>query len=555
MKLRTAALVLALAWPGLALGQAHPGVGTPNFASMSTDGAITAQSFTLNGTLPAGGVASNLTNTAFGLTTYAPFNGLGFNEFTTVFGAGAGGTALANGPNNTAIGYFALHSAVSASSETAVGTLALGLDVSGTFNTAVGTNALYRFTGDAGSAFGNTAIGHGAMGGDDVSPAANTGSGNVALGAWSLQEISTGFNNTCVGNRACVETQTGLNNVAVGIFANAGCAIAGCVGNIADVSAGNQNTAIGSYALQLNHSTNLTAVGAFALSTNSTGQFETAIGYQSLHGSVADLRNTAVGYNTLFALNGANDNTALGYQALFAATTGAANTCMGSQACSAITTSSNNEAFGNSALLRATTAANNIAIGNSALVNNLTGNDNTAVGAGSLFFTTGASNTAVGSNSGARVTGTGNLLLGFNAGAFTTTGSNNILVGSVDAPAGATSNWLNIGGAILVSMARPTVASGFGTGASVSLGSSSAAFQVNVGTGGVASSGVITVSPTAAPVTWACSAVDDTAPATSNTIATPTSTTTITLTNYSRTTGIATPWGASDNLTVTCFGY
>jgi hypothetical protein len=137
-------------------------------------------------------------------------------------------------------------------------------------------------------------------------------------------------------------------------------------------------------------------------------------------------------------------------------------------------------------------------------------------------------------------------------------GSGVVLIGSgkvaVDTPAGATSNWTNIENAIRVSTVAPTVSSGFGTTPSVVSGTTSAAFTVNVGTGAVASSGVIAFA-TAAPTGWACNAVDQTNPATANTVATPLSATTVTLTNYSRTTGIAAAWAASDVVVVSCNGY
>ena len=98
-----------------------------------------------------------------------------------------------------------------------------------------------------------------------------------------------------------------------------------------------------------------------------------------------------------------------------------------------------------------------------------------------------------------------------------------------------------------------TISSGFGTGASVSAGTSSVFFKVNVGTGGVASSGVIGFT-TAAPNGWACEVADTTTPATNNTAQTASTTNSVTFTNYSRTTGLAAAWPASDVLTVACHG-
>ena len=95
-------------------------------------------------------------------------------------------------------------------------------------------------------------------------------------------------------------------------------------------------------------------------------------------------------------------------------------------------------------------------------------------------------------------------------------------------------------------------ASGFGTSPSIVTGTSNA-FSINVGTGGTANSGVITM-PTSSNG-WTCSAINSINPSSSNTIAVPTSSSSITLQNYGRTTGTLTAWAASDVITVSCTGY
>lgn len=101
-------------------------------------------------------------------------------------------------------------------------------------------------------------------------------------------------------------------------------------------------------------------------------------------------------------------------------------------------------------------------------------------------------------------------------------------------------------------MSKPTIASGFGSSASVVTGTTDA-FTVNVGTGGTASSGVITMP--ASVNGWTCAAINSINPSTSNTIAVPTSATSITLQNYGRTAGTLAAWTASDVITVSCNGY
>jgi len=64
----------------------------------------------------------------------------------------------------------------------------------------------------------------------------------------------------------------------------------------------------------------------------------------------------------------------------------------------------------------------------------------------------------------------------------------------------ATSQSLN--GNLIMSATAPTILTGFGTGASISQANGTAAFTINVGTGGTASSGTL-IMP-AAPTGWVC---------------------------------------------------
>lgn len=103
---------------------------------------------------------------------------------------------------------------------------------------------------------------------------------------------------------------------------------------------------------------------------------------------------------------------------------------------------------------------------------------------------------------------------------------------------------MGTGSMLLVSPTAPTISSGFGTSPSIVNNNGTAAFTINVGTGGVATSGVIGL-PTASNG-WNCFATDRT----SNIVTreTATTTTTVTLT-------AASAWGASDILQVSCFAY
>jgi beta-glucanase (GH16 family) len=77
---------------------------------------------------------------------------------------------------------------------------------------------------------------------------------------------------------------------------------------------------------------------------------------------------------------------------------------------------------------------------------------------------------------------------------------------------------------------------------------------VNVGTGGTAST--CTVTMPAATTGWSCMVAPAGAPqAAAVTYAVSTSTTLITLTNYTASTGVALAWAAGTVLNVNCMGY
>lgn len=108
-------------------------------------------------------------------------------------------------------------------------------------------------------------------------------------------------------------------------------------------------------------------------------------------------------------------------------------------------------------------------------------------------------------------------------------------------------------GVILISGTAPTIASGFGVTPSIVASNGANVFTINVGTGGTAQNGVITM-PTA-PNGWAAQVTDLTTNASFVTDVSATSATSITLQNYSRTTGLAIAWTASNILQVIAFPY
>ena len=245
--------------------------------------------------------------------------------------------------------------------------------------------------------------------------------------------------NTAEGDSALfnVDVTTGFHNTAIGFFA------------LKTDTTGGENTAVGAFALQSNvNGTFNTALGSGALSTNSSGVDNTAIGAGALAGGTSGHDNTACGGAALFRNNG-NDNTAIGVSALQENDLGSNNVASGFNALFFNQSGSDNVASGVRALLNNQSGSNNVASGSQALSSNKTGNNNTASGLGALSGNvSGGSNTATGfgalgintasfnTATGAQAlqsntSGTRNTASGLNALRDNTIGSFNIAVGAL----------------------------------------------------------------------------------------------------------------------------
>lgn len=111
-------------------------------------------------------------------------------------------------------------------------------------------------------------------------------------------------------------------------------------------------------------------------------------------------------------------------------------------------------------------------------------------------------------------------------------------------------------GHLVFSDTAPTIASGFGTSPSVTASNGATVILVNVGTGGSATSGVLTMP--AATAGWACHVNDITAAAghvAYNTRQTASTTTSVTIENQTTSTGAAVAWAASDVVRLICAAY
>ena len=161
-----------------------------------------------------------------------------------------------------------------------------------------------------------------------------TGTGNTALGWFSLDSVTTGSYNTGVGAGTLV------------------------------LNTGDQNTATGAAALLLNTTGSFnTANGTLALLSNTTGTQNTATGFVALYGNTTGAYNTGNGTNALVNNTTGSQNTANGINTLHTNTTGSANTANGSNALFS-NTGNNNTALWFAAGDSLTTGSNNIDIGN-----------------------------------------------------------------------------------------------------------------------------------------------------------------------------------------------
>ena len=150
-----------------------------------------------------------------------------------------------------------------------------------------------------------------------------------------------------------------------------------------------------------------------------------------------------------------------------------------------------------------------------------------------------------------------------NSGGYTQTGTvNNTFTGPLSAPSfyngyisisGASLigvQGYNLGSTMLFSSAAPTIASGFGTSPSIVNSNGTASFAVNVGTGGTASSGVITLP--AAATNWNCVVANSLSGAGTLTEQTAHSSTSVTISNFTIATAVAVGWTAGYVVELNC---
>jgi hypothetical protein len=204
---------------------------------------------------------------------------------------------------------------------------------------------------------------------------------------------------------------------------------------------------VGRSALNANVAANNTALGAFALTANSTGTYLTALGNESLKANTTGNSNVGIGAWSLLANTTGAENIGIGHDALKANTTGTRNLAIGSAAYTGSDTENDNLAIGYNAMTTNTAGGNsNTAIGNYSMDELTSADNNTAVGYGALTaITTGGDNVAVGTNAlGAMIGGGNNIGIGLNTGnstVGTNSGSGNIYIGSLSHAAAPGTNY------------------------------------------------------------------------------------------------------------------
>ena len=190
----------------------------------------------------------------------------------------------------------------------------------------------------------------------DVSGTDSTAQFNSAYGIQALDAITTGDYNTVIGYNA--GTVTTESNHSVFIGAN----------NALANTTGTDNISIGSAAFAANTTGgNNISIGSAALDAADTESHNMAIGNGALGGAVAGGEyNVAVGNNSLDAVTSGDANVAVGYNAGSAVTTGIENNLFGKSAGADITEGDGNVCIGEGAgatTTSLTTGDSNIYIG------------------------------------------------------------------------------------------------------------------------------------------------------------------------------------------------
>ena len=227
-------------------------------------------------------------------------------------------------------------------------------------------------------------------------------------------------------------------------------------------------TGLGPGALTSNTSGNVnTAVGLNSLNKNTTGANNIAVGGSALLNNTTGSKNIGIGTNALSANTTQDNLVAIGALALQDNTTGFNQTAVGINALQNNTSGYRNTAFGISAGDANTAGYENTYLGIDTGFNNTHGHKNVAVGLEALYNHVGSTSVAVGWRALSESTDVASTTaLGSLAGYNNTTGDNNIFIGAeADTSDGTISNATAIGYKAIVGVSNALVLGGTGANA------------------------------------------------------------------------------------------
>lgn len=323
-------------------------------------------------------ITTGVNNTALG--TYA-LSQATTGQWNTVIGCNSAFNT--NGDYNTVLGAISLIFNTTGSRNIAVGTKVLYYNTSGDNNTAIGDQAMYNNS----SGGYNTAIGCSAgrgVEGDSFSGCVflgnSAGQNNTSDNKLYIDNSSTSspliggdFSTNQVDINGTIKITGGtpgngkiLTSDADGLSSwQTQATYATEINDLSDASYNGSDLFIGDGSGASNSGNNNgVVVGRDALKSNTSGDFNTAIGNVSLENNTGE-RNTAVGYYSMHSNSTGSFNTSLGYRTGYDNQTGSYNTFLGYNArMSSASIRVNSTAIGNEAVI---TASDQVRIGNSAV--------------------------------------------------------------------------------------------------------------------------------------------------------------------------------------------
>ena len=393
------------------LGSDNGGTVTPTDGSVTGDKVASSGAFTIG----AAGTASSLAgipffqgdtgsiythdvsgtdstaqyNTAYGLTA---LDAVTTADKSTMIGYAAG-SAITTGGRNTAVGYQAMDAATEGEYNQAFGHGALGSLTTGSSNIGIGDGAADGFDTES----QNVAIGLDALGGSVAG-----GEYNVAVGNNTFDALTSGDYNVAIGHNAGTDHTTGGSCVYIG--ANAGA---------------NQTTASGD--IYIGSSAGTTTV----TTTTDAGNPNTFVGYTAGYSITGEIANTFIGRvaDGTGTPNGCEYNVGIGNYVFQDLTTGDNNTAVGYNSMPNTTTAPSSTAVGYAALRDQTTGGGsgngyNIGIGAFGMANVTTGSFNIGIGGFAYASATNSTSQIV---MGYNVAGSGNSTFTFGGGSSDTT--------------------------------------------------------------------------------------------------------------------------------------